>query len=393
MLAYGIILVVGLAIAAALGKALGRRGLHNWFVPYVRQSGKRRDPRPNEPVHLLLCIADHFEPGHGDASPQVAMERMQRWATDYPRLFANFRDSDGRPPQHTFFYPLEAYESGHLDILAELQRSGFGEVEVQLHHDHDTADAMRQRLLAYKQMLASQHGLLSRRRDDGEIVYGFIHGDWALDNSRPDRLCCGVNNELDVLRETGCYADFTFPSAPSPTQSCKINSIYYACDDPKRPRSHDRGMDVGTAPRPDRSLMLIQGPLLLDPDNRKWGIAPRIENGCIQHNQSPAERRIDLWLRARVQIPSRPDWFFAKLHTHGAAEANIPLLLGEPMVQFHQAQARRAERNRNFHYHYVTARQMYNLVRAAEAGWKGTVEQAREFEIVPTMSLSNVAAS
>ena len=68
---------------------------------------------------------------------------------------------------------------------------------------------------------------------------------------------------LDVLRETGCYADFTFPSAGSRTQPRKINSIYYAIDDPDRPRSHDRGIDVGTAPPPANGLILIQGPLLL----------------------------------------------------------------------------------------------------------------------------------
>jgi hypothetical protein len=236
-------------------------------------------------------------------------------------------------------------------------------------------------LLEYKQLLVSRHGLLSRRRDDGEIVYGFVHGDWALDNSRPDGRCCGVNNELDVLRETGCYADFTFPSVPSPTQPRKINSIYYACDDPLRPRSHDRGQDVSTAPRPDRSFMLIQGPLLLDWSRRKYAIVPRIENGCIQAGQLPNQRRVDLWLQARVQVPTRPDWFFVKLHTHGATEANLPALLGESMSQFHASLAERAGCNRNFHYHYVTARQMYNLIRAAEAGWTGRVEEARDFEL------------
>ncbi|MEJ7636728.1 MAG: hypothetical protein WKF75_01760 [Singulisphaera sp.] len=60
-----------------------------------------------------------------------------------------------------------------------------------------------------------------------------------------------VNNEIDVLRETGCYADFTLPSAPSPTQTRQINSIYYASDDPRRPKSHDRGSPSAAArPRP-----------------------------------------------------------------------------------------------------------------------------------------------
>ena len=275
------------------------------------------------------------------------------------------------------------YDPTHLEALADLTRCGHGEVEIHLHHEGETAEELRRILIDYKQELASRYGLLSRGRHGGEIVYGFVHGNWALDNSRPDGRWCGVNNELDVLRETGCYADFTFPSAPSPTQPRKLNSIYYATDDPVRPRSHDRGSDVGVAPRPARSLMLIQGPLLLDWHRRKWGMAPRIENGCLQAGQPPDDARVDLWLRARVQVRTRPDWFFVKLHTHGAADPNRPVLLGEPMLRFHAALARRAERNRNFHYHYVTAREMYNLARAAEAGWTGPVELARDFELVP----------
>jgi hypothetical protein len=213
-------------------------------------------------------------------------------------------------------------------------------------------------------------------------MYGFIHGNWALDNSRPDGLWCGVNNELTVLQETGCYADFTLPSAPSPTQTRKLNSLYYACDDPLRPRSHDDGLDVGKGPRPPRSLLLIQGPLVLDWANRKAHLLPRIENACLQGSQPPNMARLDLWLKARIQVPTRPDWFFVKLHTHGANEANQPILLGEPMVRFHEALAERSQSNRRFHYHYVTAREMYNLARAAEAGWQGSVDAARDFELI-----------
>ena len=168
------------------------------------------------------------------------------------------------------------------------------------------------------------------------IRYGFVHGNWALDNSRPDGRRCGVNNELDVLRETGCYADFTLPSYPSPTQTRKINSIYYAVDDPVRPKSHDWGQDAGCGCQPDNSLMLIQGPLMLNWHSRKFGLLPRIENGNIQANQAPAAHRLDVWLKARVQVKTRRDWFFVKLHTHGAVEANQKVLLGDEMVKFHE---------------------------------------------------------
>lgn len=363
---------------------MNRRHLNRWLVSYLREIPAQRQKmrRLGEPFHLLLCIADHFEPKNGAPPSEVARKRVEDWVKDYPQRFGDLRDSDGRSPRHTFFYPIDEYDQEELDALADLCKGGFGEVEIHLHHDGDTAESLRANLLKFKELLTQRHRLLARDRRTGLPAYGFIHGNWALDNSRPDGHWCGVNNELDILRETGCYADFTLPSAPSPTQTRKINSIYYAKDDPQRPLSHDSGLDVGTIPPPTDALMLIQGPLLLNWGQRKWGLLPKVENGCLQASQPPSIDRLDLWLRAGVQVPSRPDWFFVKLHTHGAPEANRQMLLGEPMVQFHRALAQRAACDRNFHFHHVTAREMYNLVKAAEAGWKGPVDAMRDDPLV-----------
>ncbi|HEV3203116.1 MAG TPA: hypothetical protein VGY77_01975, partial [Gemmataceae bacterium] len=359
------------------------RNIDRWLGSYLTEIPKRRYPSMGTPIHVLLCITDHFEPKLGNPPAEIARLRVKRWMDSYPRLFGKFRDSDGRPPRHTFFYPIDQYIEQDLEDLADLCRAGFGEVEIHLHHDGDTPESLRAMLLKYKDIFGKHHGLLSRRRNTGELVFGFIHGNWALNNSRPDGRWCGVNNEIAILRETGCFADFTLPSVPSPTQTRKINSSYFGCGDPHRPRGHDWGIDVGTGPAPANSLMLIQGPLLLNWKNRKWGLLPRIENGCLQGGQDATISRLDLWLKARVQVSGRPDWFFVKLHTHGANEGNEATLLGEPMVRFHQELARRARDNPNFHYHYLTAREMYNLARAAEAGWKGSIAEARDYEIVP----------
>lgn len=333
-------------------------------------------------LHAIICVCDHWEPGNGGVAPAQADARVDAWCSRYPTMFSAFRDSDGKPPRHTFFYPIEMYRPVEVERIAALCSAGFGEVEVHLHHDNDTAENLRATLLNWKHLLRTQYRLLSTERQSEDVRYAFIHGNWSLDNSRPDGRFCGVNNELDVLRETGCYADFTMPAYPSPCQSRKTNSIYYAVEDPKRPRSHDTGTDVGAAPQPSGSLMLIQGPLLLNWKSRKWGVVPRVENANLQANQPPSDTRLDLWLRAGIQVPSRPDWFFIKLHTHGATEANQAVVLGEPMVRFHQALAARAATDRNFHFHYVTAREMYNLVKAAEGGWQGSVADARDYQLV-----------
>jgi hypothetical protein len=387
-----IVVVLAAAVGAVVVRGLRRRGLHRWLLPYVMQRTRRRSPRAGEDVHLLLCLGDHFEPKADHATAERSWERIRRWVSDYPRQFSGFRDSDGRPPRHTFFYPIEEYEAQYLDALADLCRAGFGEVEVHMHHHNDNAANLRASLLAFKELLAHRHGLLPRDRATGEVRYGFIHGNWALNNSLPDGRFCGVNNELEVLRETGCYADFTLPSAPSLAQTSTINTVYYADTCLYQPKAHDRGVPVGGGRPPERALLLIQGPLLLDWSRRKRGLLPRVENGCLQASQPPTIARLPLWLKARVQVPQRPDWFFVKLHAHGAKDENT--LLGAPMVSFHQQLAQYAQSHPHFYFHYITAREMYNLVRAAEAGFQGPVAAARDFELLwPAEGAGDFAAA
>jgi hypothetical protein len=377
---------------AYLAWEIRSRNLHCWMSTYLKETHKRRLPHHDDEVHLLLCIADHFEPYHGNVSPARAHARVRAWSEKYPTNLGHLRDSDGRPPRHTFFYPIERYDKTILDSLGDLCNAGFGEVEIHLHHDADTADTLRERLTEFTTIATNSHGLLGRDRRTGHIVYGFVHGNWALDNSHPDGQNCGVDNELEVLRETGCYADFTMPSAPSPTQTKKINSIYYSQGAPGHRKSHNWGTDVDGTPPPNQALLLVQGPLLFNYRDRKWGLLPRLENGCLQASQPPSLRRLSLWLKARIQVKARPDWFFVKLHAHGAPEDEHTTLLGGPMVRFHDALANYAASHSRFYYHYVTAREMVNLVHAAEDGWKGSVEEARDYRFTPIRAIADARA-
>src|SRR5438128_183725 len=85
-----VVMSAGIALSAWQAR---RRALDRWLIPYLRQSGKRRPARAGEPVHLLLCVADHFEPLQGNTAPAVARARVDAWAREYPRLFGGFRDS------------------------------------------------------------------------------------------------------------------------------------------------------------------------------------------------------------------------------------------------------------------------------------------------------------
>ncbi len=341
------------------------RGMRLGTFARAAFAGQRGVPHP---THVFVCVADHFEPEWQAASLTKQRERVSRWVNDYGRSVEPFADSRGRPPQHTFFVPIECFRAEHLEQLSRLVRNGLGDIEVHLHHDNDNAERLREFLLESVAQLHDRHGLLSTD-SSGQIRYGFVHGDWALGNSHPDGRYCGVNNELTILRETGCYADFTMPSAPHPAQTRMINSIYYAVDDPERPKSHDWGIPVtvGREPVAD-GLMMIQGPLLVS-QSRPWR-KPGIENGNIMGSQPPSLPRLYDWLRARVSVKGQGNWSFIKLHTHGAQEKNSAVLLGEPMAQFHHS-LRDVSANCGFQFFYVTAREMAQLVSQAERGHDG----------------------
>lgn len=350
------------------------RALDKWLLPHLRQ---RLAPPPpvDGTLHILLCICDHFEPDH-DATPDQAQQRIRHWLDAYPRLFDAFRDADDRPPRHTFFFPTEQYNPSYLDQLATLRDANYAEVELHLHHDNDTGERLHRKLEEGKAHL-DRHGLLSRDRS-GRLRYAFVHGDWALANSHPGGRFCGVRNELAVLLDTGCYADFTMPSAPSPTQARTINAIYYAAPS-DRPRAHDFGAPATVGITDRDGLLLIQGPLALNWRRRKWGLIPRIENAEISGANPPTPDRMALWNAQAIHVRGRPQWRVIKLHTHGALPANTRTLLDQPMVRFHQHLRQHWNDGRRYRLHYVTARELANIVHAAEADLPGSPDDHRDF--------------
>ena len=358
------------------------KGIDKWLPGYL-VSRRRRPGGGRGPRHLMFCVADHFEPFSRSVGPEAALDRVARWVHEYPAVFSGIEDADGRGPQHTFFYPAEEYRPEWISLLCELVAKGHGEVEVHLHHRGDTQEGLAKTLLEFKTHLRTDHGLLGED-DSGNIRYGFVHGNWALCNSLPNGDWCGVNEELTVLQKTGCYADFTFPSAPSPSQPHMVNAIYRAKDTPCRPRGHDRGGRVRTYSTADRNdLMIIEGPLALDWGRRKLGILPRLETGTLDESNPATPHRLELWIKQGIGVFGRPEWIFVKVHTHGCLPGNRRVVLGEPMRSVHEYLANRYNDGRAWKLHYVTAREIYNIIRAAEDGEGDDPGLYRDFEIKP----------
>ncbi|MDP5141553.1 hypothetical protein ORJ00_02210 [Rheinheimera baltica] len=374
--------VLGVMLFGAVFWAIVRqKNMENWLGNYIRHILKRQVP-VNGPKHVLFCFVDHYEPQWGrQISIEQERARVDRWFNDYPAVAGQFKDADGCYPKHCFYYPEEEYRFEHLAKISDLCYRGFGEIEVHLHHDNDTSDNLRKTLTNFTELLHRDHGAFVRDEATGALSYSFIHGNWSLNNCRPDGRWCGVNDELIVLKETGCYADFTFPSAPSNTQPAMVNAIYYAKDKPGQPNSHNTGRLVEVNGKPWGDLMLITGPIGLNWKVRKKGIFPQIENADVRKSMPPTPERVDLWVNSNIHVAGRPEWVFVKVHTHGTQEEDMDTLLGAPFANMCAHLQAKYNDGDNYVLHYVSAREMYNIAKAAEAGESGNPNNFRDYLI------------
>ncbi len=341
------------------------------------------------PRHVLFAFVDHFEPRGSSPGPGVTA-----WVDDYIALASRHVDADGRHPIHSYFLismPFIAPEclDQTLIKLNEVTYAGYGEVEFHCHHglkdestrteSEATSDLLG--LIAQAKERFNRHGALVTAEPVPRCTFGFIHGMWALDNSRailgPDsvslgRQYCGVNRELGLLREQGAYADFTFPAWGYIGPFLR-NAIFYAADD-ALPASYNRSgntrfVEVGQSPWGD--LMIVEGP----------GYDANIDS------LEPATlARMNEWVARNVHVLGNNDWIFVKVHTHGLAKdttdpAVWESFFGATMDRFYSDIERSYNDGVFWKLHYVSAREMYNIIKAAEAGLTGDPGRYRDFLI------------
>jgi hypothetical protein len=368
-----------------LGQKLSYMG--RWLPSYCWQQLTRQRPRGR--THLIFVLADHFEPsivpGQGsERAPQAEQERrLERWCRDYPRLFENFRDAEGRPFIHTYFYPAEQYEQSLIARLAEHCHNGWGEIEIHLHHGvgtPDSAENTRCQLTGFRDRLAHDHGCLCYRDNSTQPRYAFVHGNFALANSNHG-IGCGVDSEMQILAETGCYADMTLPSgAYHGAQTRKINSIY-ECGSPLEEQApHRKGRDLERGRAAQIFPIIVQGPLLLDFRPGRGSKRLGIENSALTGPSPATLHRLANWKRAAISVKGRPDWLFIKLHCHGMDPRHEDAVLGTPMQEFLRELVDGAE-ERNEVLHFVSAREMVNVILAACDGREGNPGDYRDYQL------------
>src|SRR5947209_2537485 len=302
----------------------------------------------NEPRHLIFIVANHFEPGWNEQGATLdwstQLSRLDRWCEKARAIGEAVRDHDGTPFRHTNFYPAEQYHPRILERMAGLQAEGFGEVEVHLHHGVDAPDDaanLRRALEEFRDRLAEEHKCLSRQDGAGLPMYAFVHGNWALANSAGGRYC-GVDSEMQILAETGCYADFTLPSAPDESQVARINAVYQ-CGHPleeRKPHRSGPSLRVGEHPR---LPVLFTGPLVFNWRRRIRGLdrkSTRLNSShanisyavfCLKKKTKISYTSSKTWrsqtLRTTRSFVSREA---QKKHNPGSSLMTNPLIISKP---------------------------------------------------------------
>ena len=226
----------------------------------------------------------------------------------------------------------------------------------------------------------ASHGHLSRGPGE-KPRFAFIHGNWSLANARKDGRWCGVDAELPLLFASGCYADFTFPSAPDECQPGIVNQIYWPDGDLAKARAYERGASATVGQVKHDRLLMIEGPLAIARRPGRLGL--RIENGAITANDPAAYERVRTWIAQGIHVRGRPEWVFVKVHTHGAPEQQAASLLGEGGRRLHRVLAKHFNDGRRWTLHYVSAREMYNTARAAMDGRSGNPSAYRDYVLPP----------
>jgi hypothetical protein len=106
----------------------------------------------------------------------------------------------------------------------------------------------------------------------------------------------------------------------------------------------------------------------------------KLDNGALTGAKPPSLERLRDWKRAAVHVGGRPDWLFIKLHCHSMDPTQHEAVLGRPMQAFLRDLVEGASQ-RNEILHFVTAREMVNIILAACDGLEGNPDDYRDYRL------------
>ncbi|MBX7172019.1 MAG: hypothetical protein K1X72_13735 [Pyrinomonadaceae bacterium] len=364
-----------------------------WLVRYpFDRAGNYFGEKFEGKKHVIFTVANHFEPswkaqGFHDLPTQI--KRLNEWHKTAKSTGEAVLDADGTKFRHTNFYPAEQYFPELLDTMAEMQADGLGEVEIHLHHGvekPDTAENLRKQLVEFRDILAERHQCLSKIDGNGMPMWAFVHGNLALGNSCGGKYC-GVDNEMQILQETGCYVDMTLPSAPDETQVPLLNQIYECGLPLDEPIPHKKGERIAVSGKKPQLPLIFTGPLVFNWTRRIKGLpVPRLDDGALVHNQPMDIARFNRWMSANVTVKGRPEWVFVKLYCHGFFDHDQEACIGEGAKRFFSEIIENGEKTGQYKVHFASAREAFNMVWAAIEGKKGVPNDFRNYRLKSIMN-------
>lgn len=353
------------------------RYISNWLGAYLRHElAHFFRKRHAGPTHVIFQFVDHFE--LAGKSP-----RLSEWLSRYPEIASQHTDADGAHPKHTWFYALDLMREDELEQLKMLVESGFGEIELHWHHSHDTPDSFRKKLRNGLKVF-QKYGFMRPIEEGRDGCFAFIHGNWSLNNSCGNQVC-GVDNEIELLKQAGCYGDFTFPALYSAAQPSTINAIYYA-DFKGGASGYFTGRRAQVGKREtEKEFMIFEGPLTVNWKDWRFKWHPTVEDGDVGKSCTHGDPvRIDSWVRQGIHVHGRADWVFVKVFCHGGQDHQY--VLGEATDRMFSYLEAKYNDGKNYKLHYVTSREAFNMVKAAEDGKSGDPNQFRDYIISHPLS-------
>lgn len=346
-------------------------GMYRWktlnWAPHYLLNGPPKETVPDHEKHLIFIMVDHYE--HGSKSEAVVSNRV--WCQKFREISDRYLDDYGNKFRYTWFYPYDHHVEGVVAELSEMALSGYGEVEFHWHMGQPPRNGITpenyQEKLEEAIRWFQQFGAMITEEENPRTAFAYIAGVWDLDASRKP-VSNGLTNQIEVLQKCGCYADFTFSTIATAAQPQKINSIYYVKDDPKEPKSHNSGTDVEVGKSIDNQLMIFQGPI-----NIHWDGS--LEYGAVESAPRFAPHRVPRWLESNIH---GPEWVFVKVYSHGAQSSAV--VLDHDMEIMLKSLKQYCE-EKGMKLHFMSTREAFNVVKAAEAGKSGNPEDYRDFHI------------
>ena len=359
-------LLVALSYLGLVGFKLVKWNAY-WFPVYLQQKFLTED-KTDKIEHLMFIVVDHYEPGF---EQDEAVKANEAWLYDYHKAVKGKVDSYGNRFVYNWFYPFDQRNDRVLQRLQQEVEQGAGELEFHWHKPCLTEQEYQLQLTEavrwFNQFGAFKAKAEISNKQKAAPRFAFIAGNWDLDNGRGTG--CGIDNEISQLVKAGGYMDMTYSTLGSPAQPRNIiNQLYYV-QDTNEARSYEQGTRVKVGkPAANSPFLMFQGPLSFH-----WDLT--FEYGALESYAVPSLKRIKRWLDSHIHVEDKPQWSFVKLYSHGIQSPSIVKNHLAPMLD----QLKTETQRRGIKLHYVSAREAYNIVRAAEAGLTGDPEQYRDY--------------